>query len=107
MEFQEIKKKPERYPAVIACRCSKEEHDQAHEKAKQVGLTLSEYVRKRLNGSRVNKPIQDRHDLSQLRQHFGLLKKLMGTCPTAKNELNIIYEEISALIAKMSNKIEG
>lgn len=107
MEFQEVKKKPERYPAIIACRCSQEEHDHAHEKAKSVGLTLSEFVRKRVGRARVNKPIQDRHDLNQLRQHFGLLKKMMGTCPAAKNELNILYEEISALITKMSSKVEG
>lgn len=102
MKFEKVEKKPERYPAIIACRCSAEDHALAKARAAETGNSLSAYARKRILGGRVSRPIQDFRDLNELRQHMGLLKTLVKD----NKEFRPVLHAIEILIARMSAKAE-
>ena len=102
MNFEEVEKKPSRYPVVMRFRASREDYDIVKSRAAETGHSLSVYLRKRAVGGKVSKPIQDLHDLNQLRQHMGLLKTLVSE----HAELRPTLQAIETLIARISAKVE-
>lgn len=102
MKFEEVEKKPSRYPIVMRFRASREDYDLVKARAAETGNSLSVYLRKRATGGKVAKPIQDLHDLNQLRQHMGLLKTLVKD----NKEFRPALHAIETLIARMSAKVE-
>lgn len=102
MKFEEVKKKPSRYPIVMRFRASREDYDMVKARAAETGHSLSVYLRKRAVGGKVSKPIQDLHDLNQFRQHMGLLKTLVKD----NKAFGPTLQAIETLIARMSAKVE-
>ena len=102
MKFEEAQKSDRKgFPIVVNFRCTESERDTMKRRAAETGLSLSTYLRKRAIGGRTNQPIQDVHDLNQLRQHFGLLKQLVQ-----KNEaVRPLLQALEVLIATMSAKV--
>lgn len=102
MKFEELEKRPPRYPVVMRFRCSKEDYAMVKEKAAATGHSLSVYLRKRATGGRVSQPIQDQRDLNQLRQHMGLLKQLL-----AQNaDVRPLLQAIETLVALMTKRVK-
>ena len=102
MKFEKVEKKPSRYPIVMRFRASHEDYDLVKARAAETGHSLSVYLRKRAVGGKIPRPIQDLHDLNQLRQHMGLLKTLVKE----SKEIRPTLQAIETLIAKMSAKVE-
>ena len=83
----------------IEFRVTEEEREAILEQAEASGLSVSEYVRRRALGRRVDS-VTDVRMLSELRRQGGLLKKIF-------NESNGMYsEEIVLALDRMSKFIE-
>lgn len=102
MKFEEASNPARKgFPIVMRFRCTEEERDTAKRRAAETGLSLSTYLRKRAVGGRTNQPIQDFHDLNQLRQSLGLLKQLVQKTEAVRP----LLQALESLIAKMSAKV--
>lgn len=89
----------ENLEARLDVRVTREERQEIQEQAEASGLSLSEYVRRRTLGRRVDS-VMDVRMLSELRRQGGLLKKIF-------NESNGMYsEEIVLALDRMSKFIE-
>lgn len=102
MKFEENKKElSRRYPVTMHFRCSEDEAGTIRRRAKETGNSVSTFLRKRATGGQTSKPAQDLHDLSELRQHMGLLKHLVQQ----NNAVRPLLKKVEALILKMSEKV--
>lgn len=103
MKFDESKKEiSRRYPVTMHFRCSEDERDTIVRRAAETGYSLSTFMRRRATGGRTSKPIQDIRDLSELKQHLGLLKQLVQE----NHEVRPLLKSLEALIDKMTAKAE-
>ena len=80
----------------IDIRVTREERLEIQEQAEASGLSVSEYVRRRTLGRRVDS-VMDIKMLSELRRQGGLLKKIF-------NESNGMYSEKTAVVLDKINK---
>ena len=80
----------------IEFRVTKEEREKIQEQAEASGLSISEYVRRRALGRRVDS-VTDVRMLSELRRHGGLLKKIFI-------ESNGMYSEKTVVALDRMNK---
>lgn len=80
----------------IEFRVTEEERGKILEQAEASGLSVSEYVRRRVLGRRVDS-VTDVRMLSELRRQGGLLKKVF-------NESNGMYREETAIALENINK---
>ena len=103
MEFHDVQKKPSRYPVSVRLRISTEDYELIRVRATAFGETVSAYLRRRAIGGKTPSHIQDLRDIAQLRQHFGLLKKIMTNNPYAK-DLEPLLNSITDLISAMREK---
>ena len=96
--FEEGLKKMERenLEGRIDIRVTREERLEIQEQAEVSGLSVSEYVRRRTLGRRVDS-VMDIKMLSELRRQGGLLKKIF-------NESNGMYSEKTAVVLDKINK---
>ena len=84
----------------IDIRVTRDERQEIQEQAEASGLSVSEYVRRRLLGRRVDS-VTDVRMLSELRRQGGLLKKIFS-------ESNGMYSEKTTVALENMNKfIEG
>ena len=92
--------KRENLEARIDVRVTREERQEIQGQAEASGLSLSEYVRRRTLGRRVDS-VMDVRMLSEMRRQGGLLKKIFS-------ESNGMYSEKTAVVLENMNKfIEG
>ena len=91
-----------KFPVVMTFRCTEEDRGIARRRAGETGHSLSTYLRKRAIGGRTSKPIQDDRDISELKQHLGLLKQLVQK----NSEVRTLLKSLETLIAKMTAKAE-
>ena len=92
--------KRENLGARLDVRVTREERQEIQEQAEASGLSLSEYVRRRTLGRRVDSVVEVRM-LSELRRQGGLLKKIF-------NESNGMYSDKTEVVLENINKfIEG
>ena len=90
----------ENLEARLDVRVTREERQEIQEQAEASGLSVSEYVRRRTLGRRVDS-VMDVRMLSELRRQGGLLKKIF-------NESNGMYSDKTAIaLEKISKFIEG
>lgn len=88
---------------VISFRATQSEENKYKQDADIAGLTLSEYIRRRLNGTTIvaKIPLTDRQSIAKLRQIGGLIKQLFKHEKISKNELenslNKIYNAINII----------
>lgn len=89
----------------ILFRVTPEEEKKYKEDADKAGLTLSEYIRKRLNGSKVEakQPITDKQTVANLRQAVGLLKQLFRYEKITGEQLDKSLKEIYNIIELVKN----
>lgn len=88
--------KRENLEARLDVRVTKEERQEIQEQAKASGLSVSEYVRRRTLGRRVDSVVEVRM-LSELRRQGGLLKKVF-------NESNGVYSDKTAVALDSINR---
>ena len=90
----------ENLEARLDVRVTREERQEIQEQAEASGLSVSEYVRRRTLGRRVDS-VMDVRMLSELRRQGGLLKKIFS-------ESNGMYSEKTAVaLENMDKFIEG
>lgn len=80
----------------IDIRVTREERQEIQEQAEASGLSVSEYVRRRTLGRRVDSVVEVRM-LSELRRQGGLLKKVF-------NESNGVYSDKTAVALDSINR---
>ena len=90
-----------KYPCVVRLRCSNDELALIKSRAAKTGNSVSAYLRKKAIGGHVSQPIQDSKDISELRQHMGLLKTLVKE----NSELRPLLNQVENLICKMIEKL--
>ena len=88
--------KRENLEARLDVRLTREERQEIQEQAEASGLSVSEYVRRRTLGRRIDS-VMDMKMLSELRRQGGLLKKIF-------NESNGIYSDKTAVALDSINK---
>ncbi|MBR0185607.1 MAG: MobB mobilization protein [Synergistaceae bacterium] len=88
--------KRENLEARLDVRVTKEERQEIQEQAEASGLSVSEYVRRRTLGRRVDSVVEVRM-LSELRRQGGLLKKVF-------NESNGVYSDKTAVALDSINR---
>lgn len=88
--------KRENLEARLDVRVTKEERQEIQEQAEAFGLSVSEYVRRRTLGRRVDSVVEVRM-LSELRRQGGLLKKVF-------NESNGVYSDKTAVALDSINR---
>lgn len=88
--------KRENLEARLDIRVTREEWQEIHEQAEASGLSVSEYVRRRTLGRKIDS-VTDIKMLSELRRQGGLLKKIF-------NESNGKYSEKTAIALENINK---
>lgn len=88
---------------IISFRVTPEEAKRYADEAEIAGLPTSEYIRRRLNGSRIEAktPITDRQTVATLRQIGGLIKQLFKHEKISKfeldNALKRVYDAIEGI----------
>lgn len=94
-----MKIRRENLEARIDFRLTREEREEIQEQAEASGLSVSEYVRRRALGRRVDS-VTDIKMISELRRQGGLLKKIF-------NESNGMYsEKIKATLENLNSFIK-
>jgi len=103
MQFEEMQNTDNgRFPVTMTFRCTRDEREVIRRRARETGLSLSTYLRKRATGGRTNQPIQDLRDLNELKQRLGLLKTLVQ----ADSDVRPLLNPLETLIRKMSAKVQ-
>ena len=91
-----IKVKKENLEARLDVRVTREERQEIQEQAEASGLSVSEYVRRRMLGRRIDS-VMDIKMLSELRRQGGLLKEIF-------NESNGMYNDKTAVALDSINR---
>lgn len=97
-------KKPDK-SRVITFRVTEEEEQEYREQAEIAGLPLSEYIRRKLNGTKIvaKQPLTDRQTVARLRQIGGLIKQLFVHDKITKLELDNALLKIYNAIGYIQN----
>lgn len=89
----------------IEFRVTKEEREEIKEQADASGLSVSEYVRRRALGRRVDS-VTDVRMLSELRRQGGLLKKVFHESNGMRSEkMEVAVENINKFIEGLERKV--